>query len=161
MVLQVLGRREHLICKAQESSKGDRFGVTPPAKTRGGAPYRRGRLKGLGCMCEVRASRWHRETINPSAGRRNTASPSASLSSFGQHSLRCNTRISTINALTRARRFLLQLGNISAPFINIPALWWEGCSWLPADRAKKKRDWMHCPLTHTKSSICSFHTAPQ
>lgn len=105
MVLQVLGRREHLICKTQESSKGVRFGVTPPAKTRGGAPYGTGRLKGLGCVCEVRASRWHRETINPSAGRRNTAGPSASFLSSGQHSLRCNTQISTISALTRARPY--------------------------------------------------------
>lgn len=100
-------------------------------------------LKGLGCMCEVRASRWHRETINPSAGSRNAAGAAASdsattLPSSGQHSLRCNTRISTMNALSRARRFLLQRGNVSAPFTNIPALRWEGCSWLPTDRAEGK-----------------------
>lgn len=87
--------------------------------------------------CQQMASGNHKSicwnTASPSA-----SLPSASLPSSGQHSLGCNTRISTINALTRARRFLLQLGNILAPFINIPALRWEGCSWLPADRAERK-----------------------
>lgn len=53
------------------------------------------------CTSKTNASRWHRETINPSAGCRITAGPAASssaaiLHSARQHSIRCNTLISII-----------------------------------------------------------------
>ena len=104
-VLQVLGCGEHLLCKAQETIKKGWFGVTPPAKTWGAAASacEREKLEGFTAQCtsKAHASRWHRETINPSAGCRITAGPAASssaaiLHSSRQQSVRCNTLISII-----------------------------------------------------------------
>lgn len=103
--LQVLGCREHLLCKAQETIKKEWFGVTPPAKTRVAAAFAYGteKLQGFTAQCtsKAHASRWHWETINPSVGCRLTAGPTASssaaiLHSSRQHSVRCNTLISII-----------------------------------------------------------------
>lgn len=105
VVLQVLGCRQHLLCKAREIIKKGWVGATPPAETWGAAAsaYGRKKLEGFTAHCtsKAHASRWHRQTINPSAGCRSTAgpaafSPAAILHPPRQHSTRCNTLISII-----------------------------------------------------------------